>query len=272
MPAQHQPGIVRAGPNHPLVRRYLAARRQRRPTDAVALQGYWAIDTALTAGQPIEALFVMTALAEGDHARALALELIRQRIPVLQVGAKLFGRMVDRDGPDGLAALTRWHSWTLADIPVASTTRVLVADRPERPGNLGAMIRSADGAGASGVIVADSVLALASQTVIKASMGTVFSLPTVPTTTQASLDWLRDHDFTIVTAEPDGDRSYREALYQPPVAIVVGNERHGLPLAWSQAAHNRATIPMLGSADSLNVTTAAALLLYEALQQTHRHP
>ncbi len=166
----------------------------------------------------------MPLLVEKDPAGALVSKIIQQRTPVLRVGAKLFGRMVDRDGPDGLAALVRWHTWTLEDIPVTSTTRVLVADQPDRPGNLGTMIRSADGAGASGVIVADSVLALSSQAVVKASMGTIFSLPAITTTTQAALDWLRAHGFKIVTAQPDGDRSYREeALYQPPVAVVVGN-------------------------------------------------
>jgi TrmH family RNA methyltransferase len=271
LPAHYQSELTPAGPGHPLVRQYLAARRQRQAPGVVALEGYWAIETALAAGRPLEALFVMPPLGAGP-APALVSMSVERRAPVFRVGPKLFGRMVDRDGPDGLAALVGWRSWTLEDILVGPTARVLVSYRPDRPGNLGAMVRCADGAGASGVIVADSVLALSSQAVVKASMGTIFSLPAVATTSEEALTWLRSRGFRIVAAQPDGDRSYRDGLYRPPVAVVVGNERRGLSPEWSQAAHCRAAIPMGGRADSLNVTTAAALLLYEALQQCHPRP
>lgn len=269
MPAQHHQEFALAGPRHPLVRAYLGARRRRSPTgDArtVALEGYWAVRTAIAAARPIESLFLSPSLVRHEHSRVLVAEAARRGTPVVTVGEELFGRMVDREGPDGLAALVRWRDWSSGDIAVAPATRLLVADRPGSPGNVGSMIRCADGAGASGVVLADPAIALASHAVVKASMGTVFTLPTVATTAREAMRWLRDHRFRIVAATPDGPRSYREAVYDPPVAVVVGNERLGLAPEWLRMADARVAIPMHGRADSLNVATAAALLLYEALQ------
>jgi TrmH family RNA methyltransferase len=268
MPLQHLHQLAVAGPRHPLVRAYLHARRRGRPpagASSVALEGYWAARAAIAASRPLEALFVVPSLVRDDRVLALAAEVADGGAPLLRVGETLFRRMVDRDGPDGLAALVRWRSWSWSDVAVTPQARVLVADRPGSPGNVGSMIRCAEGAGASGVVLADSVLATASHAVVKASMGTIFTVPTVAATAADARGWLRRHRFRTVAASPTATRSYREAVYGPPVAIVVGNERQGLSPEWSRFADVRVSIPMHGNADSLNVATAAALLLYEAM-------
>lgn len=266
LPLRSPSDLPPAGPAHPQVRAYLDASRRRpgEPAPTVALEGYWAIRTAMTAERALEAVFVHPPLAAGGDDRALIATLLRQGVPVLQVSERLLRRLSRRDGPDGMAALARWPTWRLEDVPVGPGALVLVTDRPERAGNLGTMIRTADGAGAAGVLVADPQVRLSNQAVVKASMGSVFTLPTVVTTAEGAQAWLRRHRFQVVAATPDGDCDYREVRYRLPAAIVVGNERQGVSPAWRRAADAACVIPMRGRADSLNVGVAAALLLYEA--------
>jgi TrmH family RNA methyltransferase len=143
----------------------------------------------------------------------------------------------------------------------------VIADSFDLPGNLGTIIRCADGAGAAGVVVTDRRIRLTHPLVLKASMGTVFSLPVVDADRDAALGWLRTRHFRIMAAEPDAPITYRDVDYRGRIAIVVGSERHGLAAFWREAADVAVSIPMLGVADSLNVGHAAALLLYEALDQ-----
>ena len=183
----------------------------------------------------------------------------------LQVSERVLRRMVDRDGPDGLAALALLPSRRLDDIPMTPTARVVVADRFELAGNLGTVIRCADGAGAAGVVITERRLRLTHPLVVKASTGTVFSMPIVDTSRAEALGWLQENGFRVIAADPASRLSYRDADYRGRVAIILGSERYGLGSFWGDAADARVSIPMLGMADSLNVGHAAAVLLYEAL-------
>jgi TrmH family RNA methyltransferase len=156
---------------------------------------------------------------------------------------------------------------TLGDIGVGCQTRVMIADGWDLPGNLGTLIRCADGAGAAGVLVIEQGFTLNHRLVLKASMGAAMALPVVAVGRPAARRWLREHGFRIVAADPAGSRSYRDVDYRGPLAIVIGSERRGLAPEWLAAAVSIAAIPMLGASDSLNATLAGALLLYEALAQ-----
>jgi TrmH family RNA methyltransferase len=229
---------------HPRALQYLAAKRGRGEGGHVALEGRWAVEAAMAGGIELLAVFVCPAMT--DH-----------RLPgAIEVGEKTMRRLVDRDGPDGVAALARLNPRTMIDLP----------------GNLGTIIRCADGAGAGGVIVTDRRIRLSSPVVVKASMGTLFSLPVVETSPDAAIAWLRANRFRLVAADPAAPTSYRDADYRGRVAVVVGSERHGLAPHWRDAADVRVSIPMLGRADSLNVGHAAALLLYEALRRDELNP
>jgi TrmH family RNA methyltransferase len=214
---------------------------------------------------PVEVVFFCTELARGDLSGRLVDELRRAGAAAFEVSERVLRRMVDRDGPDGLAAIAHPRPAGLDDVAVRPTARLVIADSLDRPGNLGAIIRCADGAGAAGVVVTDRRIRLTHPLVLKASMGTVFSLPVVEADRDATLDWLRAHRFRIIAAEPEAPMTYRDVDYRGRVAIVVGSERHGLAAFWREAADVAVSIPMLGAADSLNVGHAAALLLYEAL-------
>ena len=237
-----------------------------RDARAIALEGLWSVRAALDAGLNVEAAFVCTGLVRGDESHRVLARVAAGGAPVVEVGERVLRRMVDRDGPDGIAAIARLPPCSLDGLPVTPATRLLVADNVELAGNLGTLIRCADGAGASAVLLTERRVRITHPLVVKASMGTLFTMPVVATSSrEEALAWLRAHDVTIVAADPDAALSYRAAPYAGPVAIVVGSERYGLAPFWRTHADVVVSIPMLGVADSLNVGHAAALLLYEAL-------
>jgi TrmH family RNA methyltransferase len=172
---------------------------------------------------------------------------------------------VSRECPDGVAAVARPRRRTLSDLSIERDTRVVIADAFELAGNLGTLIRCADGAGASAVIVTERAVRIHHPLVLKASMGTVLSMPVIDADRASVLSSLRASDVRIVAADPSAPVSYRDSDWSGPVAIVLGSERYGLSPFWRAAADVVVSIPMLGVADSLNVGHAAALLLYEAL-------
>jgi TrmH family RNA methyltransferase len=236
----------------------------------VPLEGAWAIGAAVDGRLPIEAVFVCDALVrDADLARRLVSSLCGDGAVALSVSDRVMRRMVDRDGPDGLAALGRMSTRSLSSVALDAhqPARVVVADGAELAGNLGTIIRCADGAGARAVLVTDRRLRVTHPLVVKASMGTVFTTAVVDADRAEALAWLRRRRFRIVAADPAGGSSYRSVAYGDRVAIVLGSEREGLAPFWRDAADVLVSIPMLGVADSLNVGHAAALLLYEALAQ-----
>jgi TrmH family RNA methyltransferase len=238
----------------------------------VPLEGTWAVGAAADAGVPVEVVFVCEALVRDEAlVRRVVASSCRGGALGLSVSERLLRRMVDREGPDGVAAIGRLPARSLSSIAAAvgvgRAARVVVADGSELAGNLGTIIRCADGAGASGVLVTDRRLRMTHPLVVKASMGTVFSTPVVDVDRREALAWLRAHGFRLIAADPAAGASYRSVSYGGRVALVLGSEREGLSPFWRAEADVLVSIPMLGVADSLNVGHAAALLLYEALAQ-----
>jgi TrmH family RNA methyltransferase len=253
---------------HTRVKQYLALKRQG-SSHAIALEGLWAIRAAAEAPDvDLEVVFVCPPLLRGDDIDRLV---DRRRTRVIEVGEKVLRRLVDRDGPDGLAAIAHLPPRRLDDLAIDHDRggTVVVADSLDLAGNLGTLVRCADGAGARAVVVTERRVRLNHPLVVKASMGTIFTMPVVATGREAALDWLRAHEVRTVAADPAATTSYRDpdADYGNATAIVVGSERHGLHPFWRDHADVVVSIPMLGRADSLNVGHAAALLLYEALHR-----
>lgn len=270
MPDSHRPVLTPAGLKHPRVREFLAARRHpasRGVPQAVSLEGTWMIRQALAAGVRLRAVFVCPALLGTAEDLALVGQAVSLGAEGYQVSERVLSRLADRDGPEGIVALGQPRRRALGDIRVGPRTRVMVADGWNLPGNLGTLIRCADAAGASGVLVAGQGFGLGHPLILKASMGAALTMPVVAVGRPAARQWLRERGFRILAADPAGRRSYRDADYRGPLAIVVGSERHGLAPEWLAAADSIAAIPMLGICDSLNAALAGALLLYEALAQ-----
>lgn len=245
---------------HPRVQQYLDVRRRGRGA-LVPLEGAWALERARSCGATIEAVFVC------DGSRAVDLDI---RCEVVVVGARVMRRLVDRDAPGEVCALARRPMVrSLDELGLGPSSMIVVADGLDLPGNLGTIVRCADGAGASAVVLCDSPVRVAHPTVVKASTGAVLRLPVLDVGRGEAIAWLRAAGVRVVAADPSATTSYRDADYGggAAVAIVLGSERRGLAPGWRAAADELVSIPMLGVADSLNVGHAAALLLYEALHQ-----
>ena len=155
----------------------------------------------------------------------------------------------------------------LESIPVKPNGLYLVAETIEKPGNLGSILRSADAVNATGVIVCNRQTDIFNPNVIRASTGAIFSVPLAETSSEEAVAWLRANGIKSLAATPHTDKIYTETDMTGPIAIVVGAEQYGLSDYWMNEADLQVVIPMLGKMDSLNVATAATLLLYEAARQ-----
>jgi RNA methyltransferase, TrmH family len=265
--------LPRAGTKHPRVREYLRLKRHpsATPHRAVAIEGGWALRRACAASVRLDVAFVCLKLARREQVDAIVTELLDDGVEVLAVGEPVLRRMTDRDGPDGFAAIARLPVDGLDDLTVDRDACVLIAADIEHAGNLGTLIRTADGAGASAVIVTGGHIRPTHPMVVRASIGTAFTVPLVEADASEVVAWLRRHRMHVVAADPSASSSYRDVAYRRPLAVVVGNERLGLDECWREAADTIVSIPMLGNADSLNVAVAAALVLYEATMRTREH-
>jgi TrmH family RNA methyltransferase len=275
MPEPYRPVLKPAGLKHPRVQEFLAVKRRPASggtTGTVTLQGISMIGQAMLAGVRLRAVFVCPALLQAAEGLAVARKAVRTGAEGYEVSERVLFRLADRDGPDGIAAIGQADRRTLDDIVVGPRTCVVIADGWDLPGNLGTLIRCADAAGASAVLVVEQGFGLSHPLVVRASMGAALTMPVIAVGRSAASTWLRERGFRIVAADPAGSSSYRDVDYRGPLAIVVGSERRGLAPEWLAVADSIATIPMLGRCDSLNAAVAGALLLYEALAQDGHQP
>ena len=191
---------------------------------------------------------------------------------------KAFERIAFGSRNEGVVAVARYRAGTLADFGVANDRPVLVIEGVEKPGNLGAILRTADAAGLAGVIVCDGRTDPANPAVIRASLGTVFVVPLAAASVGESIGWCRKHARRVVAAMPNGKILWHEARLAGCTAILLGSEAHGISAAWQQAASagtihlETVRLTMAGAADSLNVSATTAVLAYEAVRQAGVHP
>ncbi len=264
--------LIPAGLQSPAVKRYLAIKNNALSEldRLVCIEGLNMLWHALTAGAEISSLFVCPALLRGEVRQDVVQTLIAAGVPSYQISEKILTRLTEWEGPDGLVAIVSLPHATLQTLLLHSDAALLVLDNLQIPGNIGTIIRSADGAGIDGVILADCKPRLTHPKVVRASMGSLFSFPAIETTSEEAISWLKQQGFSIITADPAAALSYRQADYRGRVAVVMGNERDGISSVWSAAQDNSVFIPMHGRADSLNVGSAAVVLLYEMIHQQGR--
>lgn len=242
---------------------------QRRLTGRIVIDGVREIQRASQAGVKIEELFFCPPLAP-DQARDLVERIASQGATILEVSPRIFQAVAYGEREEGLVAIARAPQNSLTTLPSrqsAEAPLILVAEDVEKPGNLGAMIRTADGAGATAVIAADLQTDLYNPTIIRASLGTIFSLPVAAAQSDEVLQYLKDQNVQIVAARVEASTPYFQVDMTLPTAIVLGSEARGLSEKWIGREVTTVSIPMLGQADSLNVSVAAAILLYEARRQ-----
>jgi TrmH family RNA methyltransferase len=249
----------------------LRDRRERERTGLTIVDGARELRRALEAGiEPVEA-FVCEARLGGPDARAVLDRLAAGTALVHRTTDAAFEKVAFGDRSDGLVAVIRQPALDVDAVTLPADPLVVVLEGVEKPGNLGAVLRSADGAGADAVIVASPRTDLWNPNVIRASAGTVFSMRLGAATSGEVLAWLAARGLRIVAARVDAARPYTDATLTGPVAIVLGSEAAGLAVAWAGDTVEAVRLPMHGVADSLNVSVTAAVLLYEARRQRDRH-
>jgi tRNA G18 (ribose-2'-O)-methylase SpoU len=262
--------LQQIGLSHPRVKQVLQIQHNTAPNRArlFVAEGLWAHNAILRAGAPIETFLWCPEVAYSDEARVRAPEIAALARHAYQISERTVERIAEGGRPDGLISVAALPWWAPADLVVGDSALVLVADAVEIPGNLGTLIRSLDACRADGLIMTNRRTRLTHPKVIRASQGTVLTVPTVEfAEPDEAAAWLIERRFTVYLADTDDARSYRSIDFRGRVALVVGSERYGISKSWY--AHNfpRVAVPMLGAADSLNVSVSASILLYEARAQ-----
>jgi TrmH family RNA methyltransferase len=204
-------------------------------------------------------------LGAGDEALVSLAESRGAR--VVELGAEAFASISGRARPDGLVAvIERWSTALVAQrFPPAPL--LVVAEAVERPGNLGTIVRTACGAGASGLVSCDAHTELFHPAAVAASVGALFHLPVAEASSEDALGWLDARGVRVIVASPGAGRPYWRADYAGSVAIVLGSERQGVGGRWLEAAAEAVAIPMAGAVDSLNVAVAAGIVVFEAARR-----
>jgi TrmH family RNA methyltransferase len=267
-PASSSPDI--SSRQNPRFKATLALRdaRERRLRGRIIVDGAREISRALDAGVTLCETWVATERVRTGAARAL-LPRVATEAEIIEVAPELLARLAYGDRDEGLVAVFETPAADLATIAARLPERPLIAvvEGVEKPGNLGALLRSADGAGVDAVIVADAVSDIWNPNSIRASLGTIFATPVATCPAHDVLAFLRELGVAILAARVEGATDYDAVDMTGPVALVVGAETSGLSRTWSGEGVTPVAIPMLGQADSLNVSASAAVLFYEARRQ-----
>lgn len=249
----------------------LRERRERDKTGLFLIEGYRELSRAVQAGWTIDTLFFCPSFFLGVNEEELIEEIDAEKFCCTK---EVFAKISYRDRPDGLLALAPRRSLRLESLrrPKERPPFYLVAESLEKPGNLGTILRSADAAGVDAVIVCDPTTDLYNPNVVRASVGTLFTVPVFEATGEECFAFLQKEGVETIAATPHADTLFTEADLTGPIALLVGTEQYGLSPLWMHHAKKRVKIPMHGVADSLNVATATTLLLYEVVRQRRCAP
>jgi TrmH family RNA methyltransferase len=255
--------------HNPRFKEALALRdaKARRERGQLLVDGAREIGRALEAGHGIAEAWVAPDRVRSDEARALLPRLGRSGAQLIETSPELLARLAYGERDDGIVAVIAQPPTDLGRLQLQHPPLVIVVEGIEKPGNLGAIARSADGAGADVVIVADPVVDVWNPNAIRASLGAIFGLALGVCTAEEALAFLRERSIGLVAARVEATTEWDSVDLTGPVAIVVGAEATGLSDAWRADDIMPVRIPMLGLADSLNASTTAAVLLYEARRQ-----
>lgn len=245
----------------------LKHRKTREETGLTVIDGFREVSRAREAGIVFEELYVCPGLLEKFGGKPAVDTVASWGIETCEVSVPVFKKICFGERKEGIVAVARAKEFLLDAAVLPKNPVVVVLDNVEKPGNLGAILRSCDGAGVNAVIVAGTGADILNPNVIRASTGTVFSMNVMQAPALQVRDFLKDNQIAIIAAVPKGQQAYFLADLRGPVAFILGAEDTGLSDFWIESADVRISIPMRGRADSLNVSHAAAVLVYETLRQ-----
>ncbi len=234
-------------------------RKQRQRDGLMLVEGWNEINLALMAGHKPQTLITAAELASRGFRQADA--------ELITVTRAVFEKISYRQNPDGWLAIFPIPKVSAKDVILSTSPLLIVAEAIEKPGNLGAMLRTADAAAVDALLVCDPRVDLTNPNVVRASRGTLFTVPILQASKKETLGFLHDHGIKILAASPQAKAEYTRQNLSGPLAIAVGSEDKGLTDFWMRQADLQVRIPMMGKVNSLNVSIATALIVYEAIRQ-----
>ena len=249
---------------NPKIKRLLSLQQKsqvRRSENRFVVEGYRELMHCIQAGYQVESIFVR----QGES--AISLPPMPRETTIIPVNAEVYERIAYRGSTEGVVAIVESRFMQLTDLHLPPNPLIIVLESVEKPGNLGAVLRSADAAQADAAIVCDPLTDIYNPNLIRSSLGAIFTVPCVACSSAQCIEFLQSHDIQILTAQLQDSHLYYHTPMTEGTAIVMGTESTGLTSVWRQAAHAHIRIPMLGNLDSLNVSVSAAILLFEAVRQ-----
>ena len=237
--------------------------RTRRLQQAFVIEGQQEIAMAIQAGYQLTSVFFSPALISTDDVSAL----IANESLLIPVQQNVFEKMAYREGSGGIIAIAKQKQHDLEDLRLSKNPLVLILESVEKPGNLGAILRTADAANLDGVIICDPQTDFYNPNVIRASVGCVFTTPLAVASSETTRTWLTKNNIRCLATHLEAARPYYREDLRGPTAIVMGTESTGISDDWVKYASTTIIIPMQGKIDSLNVSNAAAIIVFEANRQ-----
>ena len=255
--------------SNPIVKELVKlSKRSRRDTDGrFIIEGYRPITRALEAGFKLEELFFSPEWFLGKNEMKVVEQAEKNGTPITKLSKAAFAKIAYRDSPEGLIGIGKQWQTTLNDLKLSENPYVIVLESIEKPGNLGTILRSADATGAEAVIVCDPVTDVFNPNVVRSSTGVLFKMQIATATSKDMLAFCKTHGIRTLAATPHTENLYTEVDLTSPIAIVMGSEQFGLSETLMEACDLKVKMPMLGMADSLNVSAATVVLAYEVVRQ-----
>ena len=256
------PELITSAQN-PKIKRLLALQKDsslRRECGLFVVEGRRELQHCVEAGFEVDTLFICPEIYGSDTEA-------HETAKIFEVSEAVYEKIAYRGGTEGVMAEVKVKTLRLEDLQLPENPLIVVLEAVEKPGNLGAVLRSADAAGADAVLVCDPLTDLYNPNLIRASIGAIFTVPCVACSSEEAISWLQAKGIQILTAQLQDSSLYYDTDMRRGTAIIMGTESTGLSQQWRKAATAHIRIPMLGRLDSLNVSVSAAILLFEAVRQ-----
>lgn len=241
--------------------------KARRELGLFVVEGRRELEHCLASGFEADSLFICRDILSDPEFEDIIAMLRGENVKIFELPTALYDKVAYRGGTEGIIAEIRTKERTLDSLKLGDNPLIAVLESVEKPGNLGAVLRSADAAGADAVIVCDPLTDLYNPNLIRASIGGIFSVQVVTASSQDTIRFLKERNIKIYTAQLQDSAWYYDTDMKNGTAIVMGTEATGLTDIWRKAADAHIKIPMLGRLDSLNVSVSASILLFEAVRQ-----
>lgn len=236
--------------------------KNRKQTGTFIIEGMREISLAVKGKYEIETVLFYPEICSETEARKIA-----KTAELIEINKDVFQKLAYRDTTEGILAVAKTKSLRLADLKLSSNPLILIAEAPEKPGNIGALLRTADAANLDAVIIANPKSDLYNPNIVRSSVGCLFTNQIATGTTSEIINFIKEREINFYCATLQNSTSYHTQNYTTPTALVVGTEATGLTQEWRDAATQNIIIPMQGEIDSMNVSVAAAILIFEAKRQ-----